>query len=53
VNFDDAIQAHAGWKIKLADYFKHPGRMIGNGSEFAKASQSVIKAIRTLKAKVE
>jgi hypothetical protein len=24
VNFDDAIQAHAAWKIKLAVYIKHP-----------------------------
>jgi len=117
VNFDDAIQAHAGWKIKLAVYLKHPdgtinsvetgtdnrcplgqwlhgeakkkysslpeyqtlmtehalfhriagkiagqadsGQVVnseaalGNGSEFAKASLGVIKAIRTLKAKVE
>ena len=117
MNFDDAIQAHAGWKIKLAVYLKHPDgtinsgevstdnrcllgqwlhgeakkkffplqeyqtlmteharfhriagkiagqadsgqvvnteAVLGNDSEFAKASLSVIKAIRTLKAKVE
>ena len=31
VNFDDAIQARAGWKIKLADYLKHPGGTIKSG----------------------
>lgn len=25
MNFDDAIEAHAGWKIEPADYPKHPG----------------------------
>ena len=31
MNFDDAIQARAGWKIKLADYLKHPGGTIKSG----------------------
>ena len=117
MNFDDAVQAHAGWKIELAVYLKHPDgtiksgevgndnrcllgqwlhgeakkkysslpeyqtlmteharfhhiagkiagqadsgqvvnteAVLGGDSEFATASLSVIKAIRTLKAKVE
>ncbi len=31
MNFDDAIQAHAGWKIKLAVYLKHPGGTFKSG----------------------
>jgi hypothetical protein len=31
VNFDDAIEAHAGRKIKPADYLKHPGGTIKSG----------------------
>lgn len=117
MNFDDAIQAHTGWRVKLAVYLKHPDgtinsaevgtdnrcplgqwlhgeakkkysslpeyqtlmteharfhriagkiagqadsgqavnteAVLGGDSEFATASLSVIKAIRTLKAIVE
>ena len=31
MNFDDAIQAHAGWKIKPADYLKHSGGTFTSG----------------------
>jgi hypothetical protein len=31
VNFNDAIEAHAGWKIEPADYLKHPGGTFKSG----------------------
>jgi hypothetical protein len=31
VNFDDAIEAHAGSAIKPADYLKHPGGTFKSG----------------------
>jgi hypothetical protein len=28
MNFDDAIKAHAGWKVKLSVYLKNPNKSI-------------------------